>query len=262
MTTCLHPPALDAALLLQALDGEADAATTAHLAGCPHCRRALDHLAAAERRLRRRLAGDPCLPRETLAAWADGDLPAAEAVAVAAHSADCAVCRADLAELNAFRAEALAVAEATDRALAALRPERRRAEQGDAPAGPLSGLRRLLAAFQPAQALPAALRSRGSIAAVASSFSADEGRVLVSCVVRPGSLEGRFRLSGRVHGLDLARVEARDSAGQALAAVDLDVHGAFQLPELRGGPLWLRFAGRGLVLELDQPVDLGTVDAA
>ena len=261
VTTCAQPPALEEALLLQALDGAADAATAAHLAACPHCRQALKGLAQEDRLLRGQLAGAPCPPRATLAAWSDGELPPAAAAAVDSHAAGCAVCRADLAELAAFRSEALNVAAEMDRALAALQPTRQRETASPSPAaGPLAGLRRLLAAFQPPQSLPAALRSRGGTVAVTSSFSADEGRVIVSCVVRPGTTSGRFRLSGRVHGVALTQVALRDAAGHLAAVADLDAHGAFQLPELPGGPCRLRFEGHGLVLELDRPVELGPVD--
>lgn len=197
-----------------------------------------------------------CPSRETLAAWSDGDLPADRAAAVESHTAGCAVCRADLAELAAFQSAALAAAAEMDRALATLRPARRDAPAREATAGPLDGLRRVLAVFQSPQAAPAAGRARGGVIAATSSFSADEGRVIVSCVVRPGAAPGRYRLSGRVHGLGLQQVAARDGAGRLLAEADLDPHGQFKLPELAGGPVWLRFAGGGQVLELDRPVDL------
>lgn len=217
----------------------------------------MDRLSEDDRRLQRRLAGDPCPPRDTLAAWADGELPAAAAAALDAHAAGCAVCRADLAELAAFRVAALAVAGEMDQALAALRPDRAGRAADPPTSGPLAGLRRVLAVFQSPQAMPAALRSRGTVAAVASSFSADEGRVIVSCVVRPDATSGRFRLNGRAHGLALARLDLRDDAGRSLATADLDDHGAFQLRDLPGGPLWLRFEGPGLVLELDRPLNVG-----
>lgn len=257
MTPCLHPPALGEVQLLQALDGAADAATASHLAACPHCRQALARLAEDDRLLRSRLAGDPCPSRDSLAAFADGELPPETAAVVDAHAAECAVCRADLAELAAFRDAALAVAGEMDRAMASLRPVRGAIAAGDPATGPLNGLRRVLAVFQAPQAMPAALRSRGAVAAVASSFSADEGRVIISCVVRPDAIAGRFRLNGRAHGLALARVALRDEAGRSLATADLDDHGAFQMRDLPGGPHWLRFEGPGLVLELDRPVDLG-----
>jgi anti-sigma factor RsiW len=257
---CIHPPALDEALLLQALDGAADGPTAAHLADCPHCREALEALAQADRRLRRGLSGDPCPPRDALAAWADGDLPAAAAAAIDTHAAACAVCRADLAELAAFRDAALAVAGEMDQAVAALRPDRGATAARPSTKGPLAGLRRLLAVFQPPQAMPAALRSRGTVSAVASSFSADDGRVIVSCVVRPDAMPGRYRLNGRAHGLALDRVALRDEAGRPLAAASLDDRGAFQLRDLPAGRHWLRFEGSGLVLELDRPVDLRPAD--
>ncbi|HQZ71955.1 MAG TPA: hypothetical protein PK826_11595 [Anaerolineae bacterium] len=261
MTTCIHPPALVEPLLLRALDGDVDAATAAHLATCPHCRQALDQLAQEDRLLRQRLNADPCPPRATLAAWSDGELPDTVAAAVDAHATGCAVCRADLVELAAFRHAALDVAGAMDQALTALQPERRGMSSASGPAhNPLAGLRRVLAAFQAPQALPAALRSRGSTVAMTSSYSADEGRVIVSCVVRPGAMPGRYRLSGRVHGLDLRRIALRDATGLAVAEADLDDHGAFRLPELPGGPLLLRFDGPGLVLDLDRPVNLGPLD--
>lgn len=197
-----------------------------------------------------------CPSRETLAAWSDGDLPADRAAAVEAHTAGCAVCRADLAELAAFQSAALAAAAEMDRALAALRPDRREAPASGEAGGPLAGLRRVLAVFRPPQAAPAAGRARGSGGAATCSYSADDGRVIVSCVVRPGAAPGGYRLSGRVHGLGLQQVAARDGAGRLLAEADLDAHGQFRLPELAGGPVWLRFAGSGQVLELDRPVDL------
>lgn len=257
MNPCVHPPALDEAQLLRALDGTTDDATAAHLADCPHCRQALEGLVQEDRRLRRRLAGNPCPPRDTLAAWADGELPAAAAAALDAHTAGCAVCRADLAELAAFRDEALAVAGEMDQAMAALRPDRGATAASHPTAGPLAGLRRVLAVFHAPEAMPAALRSRGTVAAVASSFSADEGRVVVSCVVRPDATSGRFRVNGRAYGLALARVDLRDEAGRSLATANLGDHGTFQVRDLPGGPLWLRFEGPGLVLELDRPLDLG-----
>jgi hypothetical protein len=220
---------------------------------------------------------------------------------VAAHLPDCAVCRADLAELRAFQAEALDIAAQMDRDLAALRPDRsaQAAATGDAAkrlaregmsrdesaaareattaasAGPLSGLRRVLAAFQPPRPLPATVRARGgggagsaassgarNSAAQHFSFSADDGQIIISCVIRPEDDPHRYRLGGRVHGLKPSAVQLLDEAGAVLSRAALDAHGAFQLSDLGGGRRRLRFDGPGLVLELDRAIEIGPVDPA
>lgn len=252
---------------------------------------------------------EPCPSRETLAAWADGELPEAEAATLAAHLPDCAICRVDLAELQAFQAVALDIAAQMDRDLAALRPDRSAqaaardaasrlssagargdlggtedAVTGEAAtgswAGPLSGLRRVLASFQAPQPLPAGLRARGgagtrgqgagsvigskagSGGAQHCSFSADEGRVIISCAIRSDDETGRYRLNGRVHGLSPSAVQLQDEAGGLLARAELDANGAFQLTDLGGGRRLLRFDGPGLVLELDRAIEIGPMEAA
>ena len=260
MNACARPPALDDAKLLSALDGEAETETLAHLSACRSCRQRLDVLAAQDRGLRAALDEVSCPPHATLADWSVAALAAPAAERVAAHVAACAVCRAELDDLAAFEAEALAIQAAMDRDLAAFRraPEPREAEAPRA-AGPLAGLRRVLASVQASGPLPASLRARGKAGPATRSYSADAGRIIVSCVIRSETEPERFRLSGRVHGIAVTRVRLDRPSGARLAEIELDAHGSFQVPDLPAGALCLRFEGPGLVLELDPPLEIGPV---
>lgn len=260
MSACNRPPELADAQLLAVLDGDASAETRAHLADCGACRERLTVLASQERELMAALRDSGCPTPETLVDWSDARLAPAEAEAVAAHVDGCIVCRAELDDLAAFQAEALEIQRRMDRKLAAFHRERNPLQHHPAhDGGPLAGLRRVLAAAQAPGPLPVGQRARGEAGPLARSYRTDAGDIIVSCVVRPAAEPERYRLSGRVHGLGVTRLQLEDANGMPLAALALDRHGGFQVPDLPAGALRLRFDGPGLVLELDPPLEIGPV---
>lgn len=102
---CVRPPEVTEAELIAAIDGEADSATLAHLASCPHCAARARSIGQFQDHLRHTLFRQCCPPPETLGDYHFGLLKPARRRAIAAHLATCPHCTRELAELEAYLAE-------------------------------------------------------------------------------------------------------------------------------------------------------------
>jgi anti-sigma factor RsiW len=92
---CLAPPALSGAQIMAAVDGEADAATLAHLRVCPGCARRVEQLRSIQRILRHRLFRLWCPPTEHLIDDCMGLLDPYQHAILSHHLQICPYCAAE-----------------------------------------------------------------------------------------------------------------------------------------------------------------------
>lgn len=104
---CRLPPDLDDLALIAAIDGEADAATTAHLRACSHCAARAQRFAEIQGLLRQQLFRMFCPPSDTLVAFQQGLLAGPQRDSVAAHVAECPHCSREFKLLAHLTADPL-----------------------------------------------------------------------------------------------------------------------------------------------------------
>ncbi len=104
--SCLRTTQLTESELLMALDGEADPEVTMHIADCPDCRFRAGQLQKLQNGLTSRLFRAACPSSMDVGEYQLGLLPAAQALAIEKHLAECAFCSNERAVLAGFLVEA------------------------------------------------------------------------------------------------------------------------------------------------------------
>ena len=104
--SCLRTTQLTDSELLMALDGEADPEVTMHIADCPDCRLRAGQLQKLQNGLTSRLFRAACPSSMDVGEYQLGLLPAAQALAIEKHLAECAFCSNERALLAGFLVEA------------------------------------------------------------------------------------------------------------------------------------------------------------
>jgi hypothetical protein len=100
--TCAAPPELEEGQLIAAVEGEASATVSAHLAMCAHCRARADAQAALYSGLRARLYRLDCPPAEELSELRLGLLAGEPRMRLESHISHCPHCRRELAQLDDY----------------------------------------------------------------------------------------------------------------------------------------------------------------
>lgn len=100
--TCAAPPELEEGQLIAAVEGDAGASVSEHLAMCPHCRARAESLAALYGGLRARLYRLDCPPAEELSEYRLGILGEEALSHLGPHVAHCPHCRRELAQLDEY----------------------------------------------------------------------------------------------------------------------------------------------------------------
>lgn len=93
---CTGSPAPGGSALIAAADDEADTATLAHLAVCPHCAARVAAIKQFQARLRRRLYRATCPSSDLLVDYCQGLLDPYQRAAVSHHLALCPHCAAEV----------------------------------------------------------------------------------------------------------------------------------------------------------------------
>jgi anti-sigma factor RsiW len=93
---CRLPPELDDLALIAAIDGEAEAETTAHLRACPHCAARAHRFAELQGMLRKQFFRMFCPVSDALVAFQQGRLEGDQFESIEAHIADCPHCAREL----------------------------------------------------------------------------------------------------------------------------------------------------------------------
>jgi anti-sigma factor RsiW len=104
---CRLPPELDDLALIAAIDGEADAAITAHLRACSHCAARAQRFAELQGLLRKQLFRMFCPTSDALVAFQQGLLESDQRASVVDHIAECPHCGRELKLLKRLAREAL-----------------------------------------------------------------------------------------------------------------------------------------------------------
>jgi hypothetical protein len=99
---CSFPPPLTDDQLSAAMDGEADASVTDHIAACASCASQLDQARAIERVFHTQLYRQDCPPSQQLGNYHLGLLSQTEDRATVRHVEQCTHCAAELEELRTF----------------------------------------------------------------------------------------------------------------------------------------------------------------
>jgi anti-sigma factor RsiW len=229
---CSAPPPLTEDQISAALDGVAGPDVQAHLSGCASCAERLARARRMEQGLLARMWRWDCPPAQRLADYHARRLPADEARALDLHLAGCASCAGELAELRAFAAADIPLAEAAP-----------------APPAPWRSAGGALFA-RPAPQRPAvALRG-----AADGPLMAEAGDATIFLDLRPDGA-GRVALQGQLVAPDQERwagalVELRQ-AGGLVATATIDELGSFACAGIPPGAAELRItppAGRMVVL--------------
>lgn len=227
--TCVSPPQLDDATLLQYMDDATDEGVTAHLERCGHCREQLERLVEEHDLLTRLLYRAVCPSTEVLGEYHLDILSNEETRDVRLHLAECPHCTRELAQLQDYLHTLATDVEqsALDRVKVLIARLVGGGEAGSSPS--MAGV----PAFAGVRGEP-----QGSYL-----YEAGDVEVVIQVQDHPDRTERR-NLLGLVMGLDAVDVEAhlwRDDERVATASVDdLD---NFVLSDVASGTYELILAG-------------------
>ncbi|MBK9943518.1 MAG: hypothetical protein IPP13_18085 [Kouleothrix sp.] len=104
---CIEAHALDDLALIAAIDGEAEPAVVEHLRICGYCAARAQHYAELQGLLRRQFFRMFCPSGDTLIAFYEGTLAAAQHCHLQAHLAECPHCARELRFLGQLNADAI-----------------------------------------------------------------------------------------------------------------------------------------------------------
>ena len=99
---CITSPALDDTQIMSYIEGEGDDGVIAHISQCPFCSERANRWALLQARLRKKLYRVNCPTPIELGDYHLKLLPAPQALIVAQHVRECALCRREVGELGSF----------------------------------------------------------------------------------------------------------------------------------------------------------------